>query len=289
MTLREALDSGIGLIQRSGSSSPHLDASLLLSAVLGVDRVYLYAHALEELGDTHLRQFQQLLDRRHDGECVAYILGTKEFHGMDFIVSPDVLVPRPDTETLVDWALDLLGQRSLIANRPLRVLDACTGSGCIAVSIKAGFPDCDLAASDISEAALDIARRNAETLLPQTDMQCKPIRFIRSDLLTEVQGMFDLIVSNPPYVPSDQIDRLSAEVRREPRLALDGGPDGLDLIEHLVPQAAVKLNSGGQLLIEAGSEQADRIERLFTRAGFVDFTRRRDLEGRERVFGGSIP
>ena len=289
MTLREALDRGINLIQKSGSASPNLDASLLLSAVLGVDRVYLYTHALDALSDMHLQHFQKLVDRRTSGECVAYILAIKEFHGMDFLVSPDVLVPRPDTETLVDWALEWLGQRTPCTNHALRVLDACTGSGCIAVSIKAEFPDSDLVACDISEAALDIARRNAQVLLPQTNPHYIPIRFIQSDLLTEVQGKFDLIVSNPPYVPSDQIDLLSAEVRNEPRLALDGGPDGLELIQRLIQQAAARLQSGGQLLIEAGSEQSLQIEHYFISTGFQGFTLRHDLEGRERVFGANIP
>jgi release factor glutamine methyltransferase len=169
------------------------------------------------------------------------------------------------------------------------VLDACTGSGCVAISIKAGHPDCDVTASDISKAALDIARHNAEVLLSRTIPHGKPIQFFQSDLLAEVQGKFDLIVSNPPYVPSLQIDRLSAEVRGEPRIALDGGPDGLDLIRRLISQAAVKLHSGGQLLIEASSEQTERIEGFLMLAGFSNFTLRHDLEGRDRVFGGRIP
>ena len=289
MTLREALDEGIQLIQHSGSSSPNLDTTLLLSAVLGVDRVYLYAHAHDSLSDVYLEQFQQYLVRRKNGECVAYILGKKEFHGRNFMVSPDVLVPRPDTETLVDWALELLEQRSTPTNQTLRVLDACTGSGCVAISVKSDFPGCDMIACDISKAALEIARRNTEALLPQDGTECKPIHFIQCDLLTEVQGIFDLIVSNPPYVPSDQIDQLSVEVRREPRIALDGGTDGLDLIQRLISQAASRLHSGGQLLIEAGSDQTGCIQQLFARSGFVDFTLRHDLEGRDRVFGGRMP
>jgi release factor glutamine methyltransferase len=222
--------------------------------------------------------------------CVAHLVGRKEFRGLDFMVTPDVLVPRPDTETLVEAALDWIDQRaSDAAGRMIRAIDVCTGSGCVAVSVKAERPDTAVAASDVSEAALEVARRNAERLLAPPRSGGDPIDFHLGDLLAPAPGPFDLIVSNPPYIPSAVVDTLSAEVRKEPRLALDGGRDGLDLIRRLVRESFLKLNPHGRLLIEAGYDQSADVAQIMRGAGFTGIGTYRDLAGIERVTGGTKP
>jgi release factor glutamine methyltransferase len=292
MTFREALAEGSALLARTGADTPSLDASLLLAAALGMDRARLYARSSETLEESAYTRYRASLDRRAGHESVASILGRKEFRGLPFFVGPDVLIPRPDTEILVETALEaidnferasLSGQTELRTPLPLRVVDVCTGSGCVAVSLKAERPGIALSACDISASALTYARRNATA-------HGTEIAFFESDLLAAVPGRFDIIVSNPPYVPAALLETLAPEVRREPRLALDGGgTDGLDIIRRLIAEARQHLDRGGRILIESDSGQCDTIERLLGEAGFVSLTRTKDLAGLERVSGGMLP
>lgn len=280
MTVREAQTVGAAQLERGGVGTPALDAALLLAHTLGCDRGALYARHVEDLPPDAEYRYRWLLDRRGEGLCVAYLVGYKEFRGLSFSVDPAVLVPRPDTETLVEAALDWVDRRG---DRPLRVLDVCTGSGCVAIALKAERPRLDVSACDISEAALEVAKRNNQTLLPPPG-----VAFYLSDLLESVPGAFDLVVSNPPYIPSAEIDRLEREVRREPRLALDGGDDGLDLVRRLVYDARKLLVPGGRLLLEAGWDQSPEISRLLSEAGFDTIESYRDLGGHPRVTGGTL-
>lgn len=317
MIVGEALAEGAALLRKAGVDSPSLDSSLLLAASLGIDRSRLLARRSDPLAPQVEERYRNYLYRRATGDCTAYVLGSKEFRGLDFVVTPDVLVPRPDTETLVEAAAawidaqprDFTGKGS---SAPLRLLDVCTGSGCVAVSLKSERPDVDVSASDLSPAALAVARVNAERLLnsrhrdteyteraPSSSVPSfsssvssvadSSIRFYESDLLASVPGRFDLIVSNPPYVPSGVIPGLAVEVRREPRLALDGGADGLDLIRRLVRESRERLDGGGRLLVESGADQTARIAELMAKAGFIGIETIRDLAGLERVTGGSVP
>lgn len=284
MTYREARVEGAERLSRAHIESSGLDASLLLSRAAGVDRSRMLAMPDAPLTGDQIAFFLRLIDERASGVCVAYLLGTKEFRGLDFLVTPAVLVPRADTETLVETALARIDSM----NRPIRVLDVCTGSGCVAVALKAERPEIQVSACDLSVDALDVARRNAQRLLPSAG-GIEPVAFHQGDLLDPVPGYFDLIVSNPPYIPSADIAALSAEVRGEPCIALDGGADGLDTIRRLVPQAFEKLVRGGKLLIEAGHDQAASVAELMRRTGFAGISFSQDLARIDRVTGGTKP
>ena len=310
MTIREVL------AEAAAAGTSALDASLLLAEVLNTSRSSLIAADSQPLTEASLAAFRALIKRRLAGECVAYILGRKEFYGLDFQVSPAVLVPRPDTETLVEAALASIEEikKLVAANQPLRVLDCmrrtegsetntlpkqepvrvldlCTGSGAIAVALKHTIPELEVWAADISAEALAVARANAARLLPPD-----AIHFCHSDLLSALGSelSFHLIVSNPPYIPTAEIAGLAPEVRGEPLLALDGGDDGLAVIGRIISGAPQFLCSGGILLLEAGPRQMKRIAALLQQAGgpplggFTGIQTRRDLSGTERVIGGRI-
>jgi release factor glutamine methyltransferase len=277
MTIREAL------AEASAAGTSALDASLLLAEVLNTSRSSLIAADSRPLAEASLAAFRALIKRRLAGECTAYILGRKEFYGLDFQVNPAVLVPRPDTETLVEAALASIEEiKKLTAtNQSLRVLDLCTGSGAVAVVLKHTMPELEVWATDISAEALEVARANAARLLPPNS-----IHFCHGDLFSALfptPHSFHVIVSNPPYVPTAEIAGLAPEVRGEPPLALDGGSDGLDVIERIIGDAPRFLSSGGILLLEADPRQMERIAVLLQQAAFTDIQTRRDLSGRERI------
>jgi release factor glutamine methyltransferase len=269
VSARDALDGARTAIAAGGSESARLDAELLLAHALGVTRERLLTDAdLVVTGDA-VRRFQSHVRRRSvDREPVAYIVGRRAFRRLELTVDARVLVPRPETELLVDIGCEL--------DRGARVLDCCTGSGAVALALKDERDDLQVSGSDLSDAALAVARANGERLGLVVAWQ-------RADLMEGLAGSFDAILANPPYVPTGIIATLEPEVaRHEPALALDGGNDGLELIRRLVAQAAraeIKL-----LAIEHGGDgQADAAARLCEEAGFGAIERRRDLAGHERV------
>ena len=280
-------------IDQAYIDTPNLDGALLLAEVLSCRREDLLDWGNQPLSPEDHARFKALLDRRRSGECVAYILGHKEFWGLTFIVNPQVLVPRPDTETLVEAALAYLdsleaqsprpGETLLEPGpqrRPLRVLDLCTGSGAIAVSLKHERPLLSVAAADISAAALEVAAANAERLL---EAHTGGITFYESDLLAGVPGTFDMIVTNPPYIPSDHIVSLAPETQGEPHIALDGGEEGLDLVEGIISQGRTRLEEGGIIFLEADPSQMEDIAALFRKYGYGDLRLYQALSGSERV------
>ena len=279
MTIREALASGTLALKaaaRHGVETPGLDASLLLAKVLNISRSSLAA-APDPLADESLATFNRLIKRRLDGECVAYILGKKEFYGLEFLVNPAVLVPRPETETLVETTLKQL----TMSKRPLRLLDLCTGSGAVAITLKHEMPELEVWATDICAKALETAKANAARLLPP-----ESVHFFHGNLFEAVSSLFPIIVSNPPYIPSAEIAGLSPEVRAEPAIALDGGSNGLDIIRKIIAIVPEFLCPGGMLLLEADPRQMTGIAALFEENGFADIQTYRDLSGRERVIVG---
>ncbi|GHT61518.1 release factor glutamine methyltransferase [Spirochaetia bacterium] len=300
MTIREALVKGAGLLKSADIDTPVLDAGLLLAEVLHTSRAGLIAAGPDILSEESYRSFQALLKRRLSGECVAYILGRKEFRGLEFTVTPAVLVPRPDTETLVEAVLEKLAAEDSPTKNRVKILDICTGSGAIAISLKHELPELEVWASDISEAALEIARVNAARLLggrplgTELAASAKPIHFFRGDLFAPLNNSallpthYSLIVSNPPYVCTDEIEALSPEVRREPQLALDGGEDGLNLIRRIIAEAPAYLLPSGWLLLEADPRQMKTIAALLETKGYKKIQTYRDLSGQERVIGASI-
>jgi len=238
-------------------------------------RAWLLAHDADELNaDAHTR-LQSLAARRLAGEPVAYLLGHKEFFGFTLQVTPDVLVPRPDTETLVDWALEVLSPTPTA-----RVVDLGTGSGAIALALKATQPSLQVEAVDYSHAALAVAQANAQRL-------GLAVTFRQGSWLSGTQGQFQAIVSNPPYIREN--DEHLPALRFEPHQALTAGDDGLDDIRTIIQQARARLQPGGWLLLEHGYDQADEVRALLEAAGFVQVQSRQDLADIERCSGGQWP
>ena len=256
-----------------------LDAQLLVLHTVGRpahDRAWLLAHDADAATPTQQAALAACVQRRAQGEPLAYITGHKEFFGLDLCVSPSVLVPRPDTETLVEWALALLPPTS--APHPA-VLDLGTGSGAIALALKATRPAWQVSALDYSADALAVAQANAERL-------GLAVHFLQSSWLQAVAGTFDAIVSNPPYIAAD--DSHLAALTHEPLQALASGADGLDDLRSIIAQAPAHLHPGGWLLLEHGYDQALAVRGLLTQAGFVDVQSRQDLAGIERCSGGRL-
>jgi release factor glutamine methyltransferase len=228
------------------------------------------------LSGEELAAYRALIQRRRRREPVAYIRGEREFYGLSIRVDPRVLVPRPDTETLVEVVLQRMP--GLGAAAP-RIVDVGTGSGAIAIAIAVARPDAQVEAVDRSPDAAEVARANAARHAPAVNV-------LVGDLLAPIDGAIDVIVSNPPYIPTAQIATLQAEVQREPRLALDGGPDGLEVVRRLVSEAHARLVKGGLLALEIGDDQAEATAAIFAHAGFDEIAKDRDLAGTERVVSG---
>jgi release factor glutamine methyltransferase len=250
-------------LSRAGLDSPELDARLLVGAATGLDLTRLIAQGSRPLTQAEIQRLESLAERRIAGEPVARILGTGEFWGLSFHLSDATLVPRPDTETVVEFALELL--RAHPQARPPRIADIGTGSGAILLALLHEIPGAFGIGTDLSLAALRTAKVNAAEL-----GLVGRVAFVACHYAAALSGPFDLIVSNPPYIPSADIASLSREVRdHDPRLALDGGHDGLDAYRALIPQAARLLAPDGTLVVEAGQGQANAIETLMTAAELV--------------------
>ena len=265
------------LVQAAALGVQRLDAQLLLLHVLGLEasgRAWLIAHDDSSLKLAEQHRFLQSCSSRVAGKPLAYIVGHKEFFGLDLLVDSRVLVPRPETETLVDWALELV-----VSDGP-RVLDLGTGSGAIALAIKRARPGVQVEAVDNSADALNVARLNARRL-------SLDVTFRQASWLAGSTDFYDLIVANPPYVAQD--DPHLAALTHEPLAALAAGPDGLADIRSIVAQATTRLAASGCLLLEHGWDQAPTVRALLTAAGFRAVTSRRDLAGVERCSGGTWP
>jgi release factor glutamine methyltransferase len=289
MTVGEALREGAARLRSSGVESPGLDAALLLAFALNTSRERLLLRDRAPLEDAGAGEFRRLLDRRVAGESAACILGFKEFWGLDFAVTPDVLIPRPDTETLVEAALAALPRPEQAALPSPVLLDLCTGSGAVAVALRHERPFLEVYATDSSPRALAVARKNAARLLDRGGSR-REIHFLEGDLFEPVPPLrFDLIIANPPYVPSAEIPLLSREVRFEPRLALDGGKDGLDLERRIAEDAPVFLKAGGRLLLEADPGQMPALARILEQRGYRTIRLHKDLSGSDRVIEGALP
>jgi release factor glutamine methyltransferase len=254
-----------------------LEAELLLAHALGVTRTQLIAHPERAADAVQATRYPEYLERRLAGEPVAYILGDREFHGLSFQVTPAVLIPRPETELLVEMAL----QRIQPAAAP-RVLEVGTGSGCIAVSIARLRPNARIVATDSSDSALTVAKANALR-------HHAAVEFRLGDGYAPVAGaQFDLIVANPPYVAEGDPHLEQGDLRYEPQCALVSGPDGLTLLRRLVAQAARHLRAGGWLQVEHGHDQAEPVRGLFEAAGFGELCTSHDLAGVPRVAAGRL-
>ena len=254
------------------------DARALLRAALGVDETHLAAHPEQILTREQGDRFAEWLRRRRAGEPIAYITGEREFYSLAFKVTPAVLIPRPETELLVEAALERIAH-----DAPRRVLDLATGSGCVSIAIAKQRPRARVVATDISDAALELARENARRHAAAN------VEFVESDWFGALgAARFDVIVANPPYIAEGDPHLAAGDLRFEPRRALVAGPDGLECIGPIVARAHAHLVAGGWLLFEHGHDQAERCLSLLARIGFRDLTTLRDLAGIERVAGGRV-
>jgi release factor glutamine methyltransferase len=268
---------------RRGLESARLEAELLLGEVLGLDRIGLLLAAERDLSDGELGAYRELIRRRRGGEPTAYLLGRREFFGRRFRSDARALVPRPDTEILVEELLARTQHRALFG----RYLDLCTGSGCVAISFALARRTWQVTGTDLSESALELARENALALGAVWG-----VRWLLGDLFAALPAgeRFEVISANPPYIPSGELAELAPEVREfEPRAALDGGADGLDFYRRLAREAPSWLVPGGVLALEVGAGQAEAVSGLLRDAGFVHEARRRDYGGHERVVSARRP
>ena len=273
MQLGEALKKAISRLEAGGVGSPRMNAEVLLMFVLRCDRARLYAHPERELTPDESARYDEALAERSRGVPSQYITGHQEFWGLDFIVSPAVLIPRPETEHLIETVLDLA--RGMHAPE---IVDVGTGSGCIALALAHELPTARIHATDLSDGALEIAKANAARLQLDTRMM-----FQKADLLSEfASNSFDFVVSNPPYVGESEEDQVQLEVRKfEPRNAVFAGPTGLEVIERLLPQAHTTLKDGGRLVMEISGTIQSGVKELLS--VWQSYEIKSDLQGIPRV------
>jgi release factor glutamine methyltransferase len=281
MKLKPTLDAAIARLESAGIGSPRLNAEVLLMFTLACDRAYLYAHAERELSADESARYQAALEERARGKPSQYITGHQEFWGLDFLVSPAVLIPRPETEHVIETVLELArhgGQARPLERQP-KIVDIGTGSGCIALALAKELPGSEVVAVDISAAALELARANAARL--QLDQR---VRFVESNLLAGLapDARFDFVVSNPPYVGSSAPEKVQREVRDfEPRVAVFAGESGLEVYRRLIPQAREHLTPGGWLVMEIGFSMEAAVRGLLE--GWQEVRVTHDLQGIPRV------
>lgn len=277
MTRGDALALGVSRLRAGGIEGAARDAQLLLAHVLGVEVMRLSLERGEAVGASDMAAFEAALERRVAREPVSKIIGQRGFWGRDFIVTADVLDPRPETETLIAEAL--------AGPAPARLLDLGTGTGILAVTLLAEWPEARGVATDLSQAALDVAARNAAR-----HGVADRLTLVRSDWFAEVHGTFDLIVSNPPYISEAEMSGLAPEVRgHDPHMALTPGGDGLDPYRVIAAGAGDHLAPGGRLLVEIGSGQGADVQAIFAAAGLEDVRCHPDMDGRDRVVGAVAP
>ena len=280
-TIRKVLTWTTQHFDKKGVDAPRLTTEVLLAHVLKTTRVRLYVDLDRPMEKEELAAFRALIARRIAGEPTQYLTGVREFYNRPFKVDARVLIPRPETELLVEAALHALPK-----DGPGAALDVCTGSGCIAISLAAERPQATVTATDLSPDACALARENAQAL-----GVAERVRVLEGSLYAPLppDALFQVVVSNPPYIASGEIAGLSAEVRREPRMALDGGPDGLVLLRQVITGARRVLAPGGLLALEIGETQGAAVQALLQAAGYENARVEKDLERRERLAFGTQP
>ena len=277
MNYRQCYQKGVATLKEAGIEEAQLDARILLEYVCGTDRNYLLVHGDNEVTAQQEEAYLQAICKRAKRIPLQYITGTQNFMGLDFTVNEHVLIPRQDTEILTEEVLRQMSDR-------MRILDMCTGSGCILISLLHYSNWCEGLGVDISDRALEVAAGNAAKLLGNE----KEYTFVQSDLFEHVEGKFDRIVSNPPYIRSDVIETLMPEVKvHEPRQALDGTEDGLYFYRRIVEEGRDFLKSGGMLYFEIGYDQGADVSQMMTKAGFNNVQIVKDYAGLDRVVYGS--
>lgn len=284
MKIAHTLASALTALSVSGNNEAKFEAQLLLQHTLKVNRAWLIAHEDENLTPEKLAEFNTLVERRAKGEPIAYILGEREFYGLNFIVTPDTLIPRADTETLVDAALVKISATKIKPNDEVRILDLGTGSGAIALTIAKHRPQAQVTAVDASVAALAVAQINAK------DLKISNVRFLLSNWFMALgDERFDVIVSNPPYIERNDVHLSQGDLRFEPLRALESGQDGLDDIRTITDHCLFHLKPQGWVMLEHGYNQAQAVADLMAQAGLLNIETIKDFGGNERVTIGKNP
>ena len=273
MNIKEAIIFGIKYLDENNISDSKLKCRLLLSNVLNISKEYLLIHDNDKLDLKKEMKYKEYLVRLSNNEPIQYIINKQEFMKLNFYVDENVLIPQPDTEILVEEVINLEKKNK----QKLKILDLCTGSGCIAVSIAKNIRSAEVYASDISSQALKIAKLNAK----ENGVE---INFIESDLFENIElNDFDIIISNPPYIETNIIETLDEEVRKEPRLALDGGKDGLDFYRKIILNAKRYLKENGILALEIGYDQKEKVIEILEKQNYREIYCKQDLAGNDRV------
>ncbi len=277
MTVRKLIELGSEKISHRWPDTPILDASVILCSILDISREKLLASYDMEIGKDDEYCFFEGTEKRAAGHPVAYITGKKEFFGLTFHVAEGILIPRSDTEILVET---VIGKTETCFNKKTRILDLCTGSGCIAIALQKNIPEAVIDASDISEISEKIFKKNCFSLNE------KKIKFIKSNLFEKITERYDIIVSNPPYLTDSHVNEMISGNWPEPESVLRGGKDGLDFIRLITDQAGDYLTEGGMLAYEADPSQMHMIEKIMAENSFMNISIVKDLAGRERVITG---
>ncbi len=283
MNIKQALEYGIKLLKNNRINEPILKARIVLTNILNVNKEDLLIYETKELNKIHLEQYKKNIDKLEKGIPLQYITNKQEFMGLEFYVDENVLIPQPDTEILVEEVIEILNKEVEKKN----VLDLCTGSGAIGISIKKNVQNCNMTLSDISTEALKVAQKNCRNIVGvAAHSDPHKIKIIQSDLFNNLDknNKFDIIVSNPPYIRTDVIKTLDKEVQNEPILALDGGKDGLDIYRKIIKEAFEFLNEDGYLCLEIGYDQKDDVIDLISNTNkYYEIYSKKDLSGNDRI------
>jgi release factor glutamine methyltransferase len=281
LEINELIKIGVDSIKGRLYSNPMLEATLLLSKLMKVDKVYIYTHGKDEVPEEIVEEYIKAIEKRSKGYPIQYIIKEKEFMGLDFYIEEGVLIPRPDTEVIVEYILAYIDKNH--PNENIKVLDIGIGSGAIGLSVAYYRKNTYVYGVDISPAALKVAGINRDRF------KLTNVKLLESDLFEKIDKdeKFHIIASNPPYIPTETIDRLQEEVKNyEPRIALDGGREGMDFYRRIVPESKEYLNEKGLLILEIGYDQGNQVRDLMLKEGFKDVKILKDLQGLDRAVLG---
>lgn len=283
MKIKDILFQGISILKENDIDEANMKARVILADLLGKNKEYLMIHDNDEIEDGLNRIFLEKIERLKNHEPLQYVINKQEFMGFELYVDKNVLIPQPDTENLVEEVILLSDKKRKSIKEEIRILDLCTGSGAIAISISKLIKKSLVYASDISKGALKIAEENSSK-------NSANVMFFESNLFDKISKLykFDIIVSNPPYIEKEVIKTLSKEVQNEPILALDGGEDGLDFYREIIKKAKEYLNTDGYLAFEIGYNQKNAVENIFKENGYKNIYSRKDLGGNDRIVVGQI-